>query len=133
MCGNHDTSRYIEEILIQLINKPNPDFTMKYLQFAIEAFKSTETRNSFYYINDVNVLLDTLIRDIDSTKIKELRMKYFELIKEILNYPEYLKFKYKWDDVKLAMTDMASNKDIDEETINKCNEILKYMETQKSE
>lgn len=128
MCGSHPSSRYIEETLIQLINKPNPDFLPNYLQFAIDAFTLPETREHFFYINDVNVLLEALLRDIDNTKTKDLRMQYLALIKTILEYPEYLKFKHKWTDALVILSDMGSNADLDKDTVEACGEIVKYME-----
>jgi len=129
LCAKHPSARYIEETLIQLINKPNPKLIKKYLQFAIDAFNSPLTKEGFFYINDIHVLLEALIRDIDNTKEPVLRLQYLELIKQIVTFPSYVTFKHKWEDVVMALIDMAANLDLDKETIDSCNEIINIMKT----
>eukprot|EP00831_Metopus_contortus_P084643 TRINITY_DN9658_c0_g1_i8.p1 TRINITY_DN9658_c0_g1~~TRINITY_DN9658_c0_g1_i8.p1 ORF type:complete len:201 (+),score=24.64 TRINITY_DN9658_c0_g1_i8:610-1212(+) len=127
LCGKHSHSRYIEETLITLINKPKPGQIHKYIQFAIDILRSPDTCEKFFFINDINILLETLTRDIDSTESKELRLKFLELIFLILKWPSYLSFKHKWEDTRSILEDISSNTDVDEATIAKSEEILAYM------
>ena len=129
ICATHPSARYIEETLVQLINKPNVDLLPMYLQFAIDAFTVPEAREHFYYINDINLLLETLIRDIDNTKTKELRLQYLRLIKMITEYPEYLKFKHKWTETMIVLNEMGSNTDLDKDTTDACNHLLSIMQS----
>ncbi len=127
VCAKHPNSRYIEETLVQLINKPNPRQIVKYLQFAIDALESPLTKETFFYVNDINVMLEALLRDLDNTKKADVRLKYLELIKLIVQCPQYLTFRHKWEDMFTLMNDMTTNLDLDKETIAACSAILEAM------
>ena len=127
ICAKHQSARYIEETLVQLVNKPNPKTILKHLQFSIDILKSPATKNSFFFINDLNILLEALIRDVDNSKEIKTRLKYLELIKLIIEFPEYMTHKHKWEDVLMIISDMATNMDLDKETVNACKEIIGIM------
>lgn len=127
LCGTHPHARFIEETLVQLINKPPPGQIIKYLTFAIDLFQQPVIRDKFYYLNDVIVLLEALLRDMDSSIKPEIRLKYLELIKLIVEWPAYIEKNDRWKDVLEALNDMASNKDLDKPTKDACQKIIDSM------
>ncbi len=128
LCAKHNNARYIEEMLVQLINKPNPKQIKKQLQFAIDIFRCPETKDSFFWINDLNVLLEVVVRDMDCAKTVELQGLYLELLEHILRCPQYLASKHKWEDGRAALLELSDNQDVNPNTITICKKIIAYMD-----
>lgn len=86
ICLAHQNQRYFQEYLVHLINKGNEGQISKSLRFVSDIY--ILNKHDFFRTNDLQVLIDVLVRDISSTANDDMRIIYLKVLKTIVSTKE---------------------------------------------
>ena len=103
-CGTHENSKLVEEVLQHLINNGKDQYLEKCLQFAIDCFTNKNICDIFYYVNDVEAMVDIILSHLGRVFAPILSQKLLLLIENILLWEKFS--GHKLEDIKETMKEI---------------------------
>lgn len=122
-CVDHPNKRYFAESVLILLNKGKSIFLEKCLKFVSDIFAYDKTRDEFFYSNDLNSLIDILIREFVNSDTVQLKVGYLDVLQKAMTCKEYQQKKHRVDDIKEVFDEMAYTTGIDQKILDKVKEI----------
>jgi hypothetical protein len=110
----HNNQRFFSEYIVHLLNKGAADQTEKILRLILDLYVTLK-RTDFFYINDLKVVIDVIMREVANTSNENLRALYIQSLKAILPTDEYRKNNHRKSDIKTLLDDILYS-DVGEET-----------------
>ena len=118
----HNNQRFFSEYLVHLLNKGAAEQTEKILKLIIDLYVTLK-KTDFFYINDLKVVIDVIMREVANTSNESLRALYLKSLKGILPSDEYRKNNHRKSDIKTLLDDILYS-DVGEETKELAKEII---------
>jgi Protein of unknown function (DUF2013). len=122
-CHEHPNRRYFAESVLLLLNKGKSVFLDKCLKFISDIFGYDKTRDEFFYSNDLNSLIDILIREFVNSDTVQLKVGYLDVLKNAIGCKEYQQKKHRVDDIKEIFDELSFTTGIDQQILDKVKEI----------
>jgi len=122
-CHTHKYKRYFAEATLLLLNKGKSTFLDRTLKFVHEVFRFDKTRDEFFYSNDLNSLIDIVIREFTDCESIDLKVRYLEVLEGIFWTKDYAKGKHRYDDINEIFAEIGLTEGVDERITAKIDEM----------